>query len=428
MMLKQRWVLMPLFTVRVASVFLVQTAFVPDEYWQSLEVAHNMAFGYGYLTWEWRKGIRSAFYPSLVALQYIMLKIFGLDTVQMLDSSEWKYLLFVGLACLIRPTAAIFWFPLCLKHWCHRSLHYWPRLLASYVLVGTVSLFLLIIADFTFYKDWTFSPYNFLLFNWTQDIGAMYGSHPWHWYFTHGFFVVMTTHLIPFIQGLKLPQVRPLIITIFWFVAVFSFLSHKEFRFLLPVLPLAMCVCGAGIQQYNSHFASTVIAVIILLINIPLALYTGIYHQRGTLDVMNFLGQEIKSTNDTIDILFLMPCHSTPFYSHIHRNVSMRFLTCEPNFEEISYYKDEADIFFCNPTAWLEENIKPVIVNSNVSSQPSHLVLFDSLHSQISSFLEAYNYDLCFQTFHTHFPETRTGRNVFVFSKRNDWNDVFSRS
>ncbi|XP_076371166.1 phosphatidylinositol glycan anchor biosynthesis class B isoform X4 [Tachypleus tridentatus] len=344
------------------------------------------------------------------------------------SSSEWKYLLFVGLACLIRPTAAIFWFPLCLKHWCHRSLHYWPRLLASYVLVGTVSLFLLIIADFTFYKDWTFSPYNFLLFNWTQDIGAMYGSHPWHWYFTHGFFVVMTTHLIPFIQGLKLPQVRPLIITIFWFVAVFSFLSHKEFRFLLPVLPLAMCVCGAGIQQYNSHFASTVIAVIILLINIPLALYTGIYHQRGTLDVMNFLGQEIKSTNDTIDILFLMPCHSTPFYSHIHRNVSMRFLTCEPNFEEISYYKDEADIFFCNPTAWLEENIKPVIVNSNVSSQPSHLVLFDSLHSQISSFLEAYNYDLCFQTFHTHFPETRTGRNVFVFSKRNDWNDVFSRS
>ena len=40
-------------TVRVASVFLVQTNFVPDEYWQSVEVAHESAFGYGHLTWEW---------------------------------------------------------------------------------------------------------------------------------------------------------------------------------------------------------------------------------------------------------------------------------------------------------------------------------------------------------------------------------------
>ncbi|XP_022258660.1 GPI mannosyltransferase 3-like isoform X2 [Limulus polyphemus] len=324
------------------------------------------------------------------------------------SSSEWKYLVFIGLSCLIRPTAAIFWFPLCLEHWCHTSLRYWPRLLGSYVMVGTVSLLFLIIADFTFYKEWIFSPYNFLLFNWTRNIGAMYGTHPWHWYFTHGIFVVMTVHLIPFIQGLKLPRVRPLIITIFCFIAVFSFLSHKEFRFLLPVLPLAMCISGAGLQQYHSRSVSIVIAAIILLVNVPLALYTGIYHQRGTLDVMNFLGQEIKSANDTVDILFLMPCHSTPFYSHIHRNVSMRFLTCEPNFEETSSYEDEADIFFRNPTTWLEENIKQDVTSSTFSSQPSHLVLFDSLLSQISSFLKAHDYILCFQTFHTHFPETRT--------------------
>lgn len=31
--------------VRLLSVLIVQTAYVPDEYWQSLEVAHHMSFG-----------------------------------------------------------------------------------------------------------------------------------------------------------------------------------------------------------------------------------------------------------------------------------------------------------------------------------------------------------------------------------------------
>lgn len=37
-----------LFTIalRILNCFLVQTSFVPDEYWQSLEVAHRMVFRY----------------------------------------------------------------------------------------------------------------------------------------------------------------------------------------------------------------------------------------------------------------------------------------------------------------------------------------------------------------------------------------------
>lgn len=37
-----------LFTIalRILNCFLVQTSFVPDEYWQSLEVAHHMVFKY----------------------------------------------------------------------------------------------------------------------------------------------------------------------------------------------------------------------------------------------------------------------------------------------------------------------------------------------------------------------------------------------
>lgn len=38
-------VLLLFLIIRIASVFLVKTFFVPDEYWQSLEVGHKIVFG-----------------------------------------------------------------------------------------------------------------------------------------------------------------------------------------------------------------------------------------------------------------------------------------------------------------------------------------------------------------------------------------------
>lgn len=34
-----------LVALRVVNALFIQTSYVPDEYWQSLEVSHNMAFG-----------------------------------------------------------------------------------------------------------------------------------------------------------------------------------------------------------------------------------------------------------------------------------------------------------------------------------------------------------------------------------------------
>ena len=68
------------FLLRLSSVLMVQTCFVPDEYWQSLEVAHHLSFGYGYLTWEWFEGIRSLIHPLVIALVYKHLENVRLDT------------------------------------------------------------------------------------------------------------------------------------------------------------------------------------------------------------------------------------------------------------------------------------------------------------------------------------------------------------
>ena len=40
-------------SARILISLATQTFFQPDEYFQSLEVAHHLVFGYGHLTWEW---------------------------------------------------------------------------------------------------------------------------------------------------------------------------------------------------------------------------------------------------------------------------------------------------------------------------------------------------------------------------------------
>lgn len=59
-----------LFVTRVFNAFTVITFFQPDEFFQCLEVAHFLVFGYGYWTWEWREALRSSIHPLIYALGY----------------------------------------------------------------------------------------------------------------------------------------------------------------------------------------------------------------------------------------------------------------------------------------------------------------------------------------------------------------------
>jgi len=105
--------------LRLSSVFLVQTWFVPDEYWQSLEVAHRLSFGYGYLTWEWVEGIRSLIHPFFIAVIYKYLANLQVDNVFTLvyvpcifqaiftAYSEW---LFCNVISRILNTKVVSWF------------------------------------------------------------------------------------------------------------------------------------------------------------------------------------------------------------------------------------------------------------------------------------------------------------------------------
>jgi len=47
---------------------------------------------------------------------------------------------------------------------------------------------------------------------------------------------------------------------------------------------------------------------------------------------MYYLATEARS-GEVRSVLFLTPCHATPYYSALHQNVPMRFLDCTPRSE-----------------------------------------------------------------------------------------------
>ncbi|KAL8977490.1 MAG: hypothetical protein Q9205_006720, partial [Flavoplaca limonia] len=68
-------VLLFLVTIRVLNALCIRTFFQPDEYFQSLEPAWEIAFGSdsgAWITWEWKNRLRSAIHPTLFAGVYWM--------------------------------------------------------------------------------------------------------------------------------------------------------------------------------------------------------------------------------------------------------------------------------------------------------------------------------------------------------------------
>jgi len=62
--------------------------------------------------------------------------------------------------------------------------------------------------------------------------------------------------------------------------------------------------------------------------------------------------------------------------SYLHRNVQMKFLTCEPNLFKENNYVDEADMFYLDPDKWF-------ISNKDSIESITYLVIFENLYQQL---------------------------------------------
>lgn len=474
---------------RLVNVILVRTVHVPDEYWQSLEVAHRLAFGYGHLTWEWTTMIRSYAYPFLISILYRALAALSLDCVPLLTmlprvfqavlaaygdyafykwtKNKWmlislclnwywyycatrtlinsvetactivalsmfpwkesrarsvRFLWIVGFLCMTRPTAAIMWLPLCLYH--IRMSSEKKILLGQYVLICFTCAAISISIDCYCYGTYVLTPWRFFQVNVLGNVGSTYGVKHALWYVYSALPVLLGLHLFPFLFACYLILRRPalfpresiMLVVIGWTLLVYSLLSHKEFRFILPLLPLLIYTSFACLNRLNAGVTADVRKRLIALLvcsNAMTGLFFSTIHQRGTLTIMEVLRDEVThcANISLTDTLILTPCHSTPLYSHLHVNVPIRFLTCEPNLNNVKDYVDEADQFFANATGWLNDNY----VNNTKVTLPTYVIAFDNVASEISEFLRTYK--LIAKVFYTYFPERNYGENILLYKR-----------
>ncbi|XP_031128009.1 GPI mannosyltransferase 3 isoform X3 [Ipomoea triloba] len=472
---------------RSINSLMVQTYFNPDEHWQALEVAHHITFGYGHLTWEWKKGIRSYLHPSIFALLYKILTFLKLDSpwfmiraprllqsvfsavgdlymyklsrvlfddhvaklalfaqltnwfmffsftrtlsnsletvltlvslyywpcirksskTTSLGSRKWA-LAVAALACAIRPTSAITWLYVGLLE-LYLTDEKIVFILLEVIPIGTLVLGVTLVLDRWMYGTWVLVPLNFLKFNFLSSGGDYYGTHVWHWYLSQGFTVMLFTFLPFSLAGIAMSKQWKLSGLIAWVLGIYSLLGHKEFRFVLPILPIALMFSGYSLARIGvpSRFSRTSysclsqkhLAIVFLLItNLPMALYMSTVHQRGTEDVMNYLSVEAVDGN-VRNILFLTPCHATPYYSTLHRNLPMRFLDC--TLSEEKGMLDESDRFMLDPVGFATEFAKNW-------SLPSHIVVFDAQEKLLKDFMVSHNFMEVKRFFHAHFKVDR---------------------
>ncbi|KAI5414849.1 hypothetical protein KIW84_040350 [Lathyrus oleraceus] len=452
---------------RMLNSLLVQSYFNPDEHWQGPEVAHRIAFGYGHLTWEWKQGIRSYFHPLIFLPLYKILALLHLDTPWfMMRAPRLLQSVFsaVGDLYLYKLSAVLFgdsvakwalfsqlsnWFMFyCFSRTLSNSLETVLTLLVlsaqqvqshgcmlvslsffnardklKFVFlevapIGTLVLGLTCLLDRFMYGTWVLVPLNFLKFNFLSSGGDYYGTHKWHWYFTQGFTVMVFSH-IPFcIAGIIYSKQWKFTGLLAWVLGFYSILGHKEFRFVLPVLPIALIFSGYSLamiedpsvsspphkekefsKKHNKYPPKMTAAILFLLAtNIPMALYMSLVHQRGPEDVMNHLAKEAFQ-GKVKSILFLTPCHATPYYSMLHRNLPMQFLDCTPSSEEKGVL-DESDRFMTDPVSFMSKF-------ANNSSFPSHIVLFESEEQKLRSSLISFDYREEKRFFNAHFKVDR---------------------
>ncbi|KAJ3338399.1 hypothetical protein HDU93_009564 [Gonapodya sp. JEL0774] len=517
----------------------VRTFYQPDEYWQSLEVAHNAVFGRGYLTWEWRNQVRGFAHPMLFAGMYRLVKYLQLDDTVMIiyapkllqaliaatndyftyllalrffgasgakwtvrvaqlhaplndshqtlsvaqlfctltswynsyamtrtfsNSAEatlttvalWRFpwaqlrregervdwrcfvdaIIVAAGSCILRPTSAMLWLFVGLDFgW--RTRNHVFRIIWIVGSVGASALLFSAIIDHSFYKSWVFPPLQFYRVNVFEGISVFYGAHPFYWYFLQSVPVVLGTLVVPFALGLgdslaSRPHSKVLLWTALWTVGLLSLLTHKEDRFLLPVLPIFLVFVGATLSRLDeSSFKASLDApnpgsflsrpritflsgiCFLAVTNISLALYANFIHQRGVVDAVIYIRREVLKDPET-SVFWAMPCHSTPYYSHVHADISMKIITCEPplGLRNTSSYKDESKLFGESSMAYLLTRFDHQIGNKTIDRAalatrhnislgdlaaqpekwPSHVVFFEAIERTMKELFEGSSY------------------------------------
>ena len=103
--------------------------------------------------------------------------------------------------------------------------------------------------DSWFWGEVCWPEIDVLRFNTVQNRSSAWGVLPWHWYFTYAVprtFTTLVPLLVTGLRGMVRPKTKQLAVIAFLYIGLYSFLPHKELRFLFPVLPVLTIIAAVG--------------------------------------------------------------------------------------------------------------------------------------------------------------------------------------
>ncbi|CAM9977642.1 unnamed protein product, partial [Ectocarpus fasciculatus] len=142
-----------------------------------------------------------------------------------------------------------------------KEVPFWPMLLSG-LLVAVAALSVSVLVDSIFWDRWVYPEGEVLTFNTVENKSSEWGVSPWHWYFSSalpkGLLVSMPLCLCGALgvgasaraksttraSSDAAPSCSPHLELLYYmlpasvFVVLYSFLPHKELRFIMPVFPV----------------------------------------------------------------------------------------------------------------------------------------------------------------------------------------------
>ena len=112
-------------------------------------------------------------------------------------------------------------------------------------------------------------------------------------------------------------------------VGLYSTQAHKEYRFILPALPLVLIVIAHKVATaVQGREAPSIMRVLgfLILAQLPPAAYFSAYHMSAGQAVMDSLHKELSSNlaanpSAELSVGFLTACHMTPWQAQLHLDI-----------------------------------------------------------------------------------------------------------
>ena len=356
-------------------------------------------------------------------------------------------LLLAAIAVIMRPTCLTMWLCLGLHQLFVLPMSEKPALVAEAVVIGLSVLALSAVIDCWWYGHWVLPQLNFMGFNMLAQGAQRYGKHPWHWYVTRAAPFLLGSFLLPFsaalldvAKGASTRGCQRLLVLSAIVVGLYSTQAHKEYRFILPALPLVLIVIAHVVAQSKAWRG--ILWPLLLAQTLP-AVYFSAFHMRGSQDVMDALHAELSSSlaasPDEVSVGFLTACHMTAWQAHLHMDIPVHFPDCSPSKaagcrglsdetcsiaqrrwptkDEMASSKstddgtDEMTHMFADAVAYAEATYgEEVAARWGGIASPSHLVMFEPMAAAVAPFLEKGGYTACVTVDSGHVPWLKLAR------------------